>query len=202
MFVIVILPIPIVALIGNRDDLVLLAYGVGIALLAAGIEIGAEKALAGAGLTLGFGLRAFLLFGLVEESLKLFAITAARRPTPRGSRLVRAALVCAVGFASTENAIYVIGFSKTLVGANLAAASLIRMFLPLAFHLADAPLLVSGYIVKGFKPVAGLVLATLLHGFYDLFASAPIGAGARVAYMVIVVGFFASAAIFRKAATL
>jgi RsiW-degrading membrane proteinase PrsW (M82 family) len=202
MLILVVSPIPIVAMVGDWDDDVLLCWGIGMAFLAAGIEVGVDKAFNDAGLPLNLGAKALLLYGLVEESLKYFAITTARYPLPQGRRLVGVAVACAVGFASTENFFYVSGFSKVIHGRDLEVASMARIFLPFVFHLVNAPLLVCGHIVERFKPIAGVALATLLHWFYDFFLSAQNEAGVKAGYVVIVVGFLLSAATFRKASAL
>lgn len=202
MLIVVIAPAPIMAAIGKRDDLVFVVWGVIVAAMAAAVENGTDAALKSVHMSLPPGVRPFLIYGLIEESVKFAALRTARYPAPEGRALLRAALVCALGFACAENALYVVGFAHKLSGLNLATASLVRLFLPLTFHLVAAPLLVSGYIVRGFKPLGGLALAALAHGCYDFFLSDPGGSGVRAAYLTIVVCFFASAAISRRATSL
>jgi RsiW-degrading membrane proteinase PrsW (M82 family) len=201
LLVLVVSPMLAIAMAGGWNETVLLCCGIGAAIVAAVLEGAIDRALNGYGVTLGGNARTFLLFVPVEECLKYFAILTALRPLPNSKKLVQASVVCAVGFGATENFFYVTGFSSVLFGTELVAASMLRVFMPFAMHLVNGPILVSGYCVGKFRPVAGIALATLFHGFYDAFVSMPTVAATRIAYAIILVGFIISAFIYKTASS-
>jgi hypothetical protein len=75
---------------------------------------------------------------------------------------------CGIGFASVENVLYTAGFWESLGSSDaFQIASLLRFFLPFTMHILAGPPLLSGYVIQGFRPIAGVCIATMFHGLYD-----------------------------------
>jgi RsiW-degrading membrane proteinase PrsW (M82 family) len=198
LLILSVVPILMVLLLGNWDDTILVCCGIGAAVAASVVEIAAERGLFATGLEVPLAARTFLLVALVEEYLKYQAVLIRCGPTVKPSGLMKASVLCALGFGSIENFLYISGFVTTLNGNYLVAASLSRFFLPLTMHIAIAPTLISGLCIKSFKPAAGITLATLFHGLYDYLSYSPSSNSIRIAYVVIAIGGFISATIYKK----
>ena len=194
------LPVLAVAIAGDRDKVVATCCGIGAALAAYGVETTINDFLAAHSLRLFNGLKMFAMIGFVEEFLKYLTLAWFLGLSEGGRAVVSKSVFCAIGFACAENFLYTSGFWHHLDNPDVSKIlSLLRFFMPFMMHVTAGPILVSGHCIKGFRPVGGLVLATLYHGTYDFILTTPWDDAQRVAYLLIVGGLFTSALIYRNA---
>jgi RsiW-degrading membrane proteinase PrsW (M82 family) len=194
------LPVLVVAIAGDWDKTYAICCGVGAAVASLGVETTVNDILLTHDLKVGVGLKTFALTGLVEELLKYLSLAWFIGLSQGGRTVVSRSVFCAIGFACTENFLYTSGFWHTLDNTDVSKLlSLLRFFMPFMLHVTAGPILVSGHCIKGFRPVAGLVLASIYHGTYDFILATPWHDAQRIAYILIVGGLVTSAIIFRKA---
>jgi hypothetical protein len=193
-------PILMVLLLGKWDDAVVVCGGIAAAIPASIIEIAADRNLLSMGLELSLAAKSFFFFAAVEEFLK-YQVIALRYQRPfEPRRLVKASVLCAIGFGSTENFFYVTGFLHSLNQNDLIALSMLRIFMPFLLHLTTAPVLILGLWMKPFRPIAGITLAILIHGSYDFLVFSGEPNNMRIAYIILLFAGVTSAIIYRKSA--
>lgn len=145
-----------------------------------------SSALSGVQGLAGDALRAFVVAGLVEETVKLAPVWWSMRrldlpagdrgpdlrgATPAGhparARRLALAVTAGLGFAFMENAFYVAGTSQILVARALLAVPLhgaAAAYLGIAVGTEGNPTRPA----RARTAAAALALATVIHGFYDL----------------------------------
>jgi RsiW-degrading membrane proteinase PrsW (M82 family) len=138
----------VVMLLGGLERFTLCCYGAVAAFAAWMIEKILFAFGAAAGLEFNGAFQAFFIFGLIEEVSKYAFLQMLPRVENGGREAVKAAIFCAIGFASLENVLYTDRL-RALHGPSgtFTALLLVRFCLPYMMHVANAPLLVSGYCV-------------------------------------------------------
>jgi RsiW-degrading membrane proteinase PrsW (M82 family) len=192
-------PALLTLVIGTRKSALLLVLGVAAALASAILENAIIHTVGAYGFVFSTGLNAFLLFALPEEAFKYAAITSVVGSSVSGRTLVKSAVTVAIGFATAENIIYVIGFAETMTASAASTASVLRLFLPFSMHIVCAPILICGHVIRNFKPLGGVILAVMFHGTYDTLALASTALAIKLSYLVVIIGFLFAGIIYRQA---
>jgi len=120
---------------------------------------------------------AFLYVATVEESVKYLAVRAKAYHSSNFNEVMDGivyGVAAGLGFATVENVLYVLGFGTI-------STAIIRAFMSVPSHAAYAGIM--GFFVGMAKPfsqrskqherrliVTGIIIAILLHGFYDTIA--------------------------------
>lgn len=140
----------------------------------------------------GDALRAFIVAGLIEETVKAFPARLSSRQSV-WNREDRAAVAATtgIGFAFMENAFYLVGSSSLLIARGILAVPL-HAATAVYLGLAGRETAAGGRALRDVP--AAILLATVVHGGYDLAAKRlPAVAPLVVAAAVLLAARFAVA---------
>lgn len=201
MAFLVLFVLPVVAIVSAWGWRGLLPVGCGIGAMIAAYFIEVALLRYVSGFAKSPAVQAMLVIGPTEELLKYGALAAAVGWTGSGRQVVLASLFCAIGFASAENALYMLGSGRSIADpVGVATIAIVRLLMPFMMHVAAGPLLVSGHAIPGIHPVVGIVAACLYHGAYDALLASGRDQLVRLAFGMIIGGLITAAIIYRLAA--
>lgn len=193
------LPLLVTTLLGTYDATIIVIYGIAASAVAWAVETTISQIAVDLGISLSPAAKAFLFIALVEELVKFGAIVAAIKPHSSPKRIIVDGVLCAIGFASAENFLYVVAFKESMNEVySLFAFSMTRLLAPFIMHLSGAPILVVGLCFKQFNPSAGIGLAVLYHGAYDALIAKASPSAFRMAYALVILGCITSGFIFKR----